>query len=378
MKEGTILGALTACAVLAVLVLGGAGDRERAPDLVYGSWLSAHNPTLAVTMSAYSDAVDKTTDGKVKIRTLAGSQVVTGPESLDATRVGLVDAGHVIASYTPKQLPATYLIFKTLVPSANDVAISGALMETILLHCPQCIEEYKANNGVVFAGFSVQPYYLMCTTPIRTVGDVKGLKVRATGTARAIVEAVGATPVGMDVADSVTAMERGIVDCTMASYAWLINLGYIDVVSHILDRPLGASGPSIPFFLNRQAWNGMSQKNRKIMLQKAALIVAIETLDAQRGAIRKARSAVEERGLDLVEGGDDFVRIVNGFASRQRKINIQIARENGVRDPEKILAAYDAALSKWRRLSEEIGDDRDVFVNVLNREIYDKLSPDQI
>lgn len=361
-----------------LIAIGGIVESAAARDLVYGSWLSANNPTNTVTMSAYFDAVDAATNGEVNVKILAGGQVVSGEETLDAVKTGLVDAGLVIAPYTPAQLPATDLIFKTLVADASDIAVSGALMETILLNCPQCIDEYKKNNGVVFAGYSVQPYYLMCTKPIETVDDVKGLKVRATGTSIDVVRAAGATPVGMNIADSVMAMERGVIDCTMASFAWLLNFGYIDVVDYVLDYPLGAAGPSIPFFLNRDAWNDLSEENRKVMLENAASIIATETLDAQRGAINRATDAVKERGLNLVKGGEDFGQVLKSFIEEQREVDVKDARDKGVENPEAILDAYDKALVKWRGLADEIGDNKNVFIRVLNREIYQKLTPEQL
>ena len=54
------------------------------------------------------------------------------------------------------------------------------------------------------------PGLLHTKTPVRTLEDLKGMKIRATGTTAKIVTALGATPVAMPMSDSYDAISRGV------------------------------------------------------------------------------------------------------------------------------------------------------------------------
>ena len=54
------------------------------------------------------------------------------------------------------------------------------------------------------------PGLLHSKTPVRALEDLKGLKIRATGTTAKIVSALGAAPVAMPMSDSYDALSRGV------------------------------------------------------------------------------------------------------------------------------------------------------------------------
>ena len=53
------------------------------------------------------------------------------------------------------------------------------------------------------------------TKPVHTLEEVKGLKIRATGTSQLIVRAFGAAPVAMSQGEAYDALAKGIVDGTL-------------------------------------------------------------------------------------------------------------------------------------------------------------------
>jgi len=346
-----------------------------ARDLVYGSWISPKSSTNAVTMTRYLKMIEKDTGGKVRFKLLAGGQVATAKGTIDAVKNGAIDAGFAIAPYASKSLPATNLIFNTNLLGDDEVAGSGAVVETMLLHCPQCTAEYKRNNAVSFAGYETPPYELLCTKPVRTVADLKGLKVRSSAGGIDIMRIAGATPVAMPVPGGVTAMERGTLDCSWAVLNWLTNYGYIDVTKYVLNYPLGMAGPPLLFYLNRDTWNSMTPAEHKVLVEDAADMVATETLDAQNASTVTAIAMAKKQGIKFIKGGADFAAVMAQHAKNQRVQNLTIAHENGVKDPEAILDAYDAAFKKWKKLSKSIGHNKAKFIRALKREVYDKVDP---
>jgi TRAP-type C4-dicarboxylate transport system substrate-binding protein len=365
--------------IAAAVVLGALGAAPaQAREFIYGSWLGPKSTTNTVTMARYLEKINKDTNGAISFKLLAGGQVATANGTVDAVKDGTIDAGIAIAPYAPDALPATNMIFNTNTLGNDPVAASGALVETVLLHCPQCLEEYKKNNAVSFAGYAVPPYELMCNKPVKTVADLKGLKVRSSAGGIYIMKIAGATPVAMTVPEGVEAMQRGTVDCSWSVLNWLTNFGYIDVTKYVLDYPLGMAGPPLPFYLNRKVWEGMTPAQRRVLVDDAAFLVATETIDSELASTEAAVAKAKQKGIVFIQGGKDFEAVMEQHAKEQRVRNAKIAAEHGVKNPEAILDALDAAMAKWRTLSKQIGHDRAKFIDALKREIYAKVDPEKL
>ena len=55
------------------------------------------------------------------------------------------------------------------------------------------------------------------TKPVRTLEDLKGLKIRGTGRIGDIVKALGATPMPLEIVDMYEALRRGVLDGNLGS-----------------------------------------------------------------------------------------------------------------------------------------------------------------
>jgi len=358
----------------AALSAGPASSRE----LVYGSWLSPKSTTNTITMTQYLARIAAATKGEITWKHLSGGQVATANGSVDAVKKGIIDAGHAIAPYVPKELAATNLLFNTNSVGDDVVGDAGARVETMMLGCPECLEEYRRNNAVSFVGQSVPPYHLLCRSPIRTVADLKGVKVRSSAGGISIMTIAGATPVAMTVPEGVTAMERGTIECSWAVVNWLKNFGYMDVTKYILDYPLGMAGPPIAFFVNRNVWKSMTPAQRKAHFDNAAFLVATEMLEAQLKLDTEVVVEAKQKGIVFIKGGDDFRAVMDRHYKEQRPRNVATAKEHGVKNPDAILDYFEGAIAKWNRLSKDIGTDKEKFIQALQREIYGKIDPEKL
>jgi TRAP-type transport system periplasmic protein len=265
----------------AILVSAAFVGPTAAKELVYGSWLGAKTGTNEKSLPTYFNAVKRDTNGEIEWNLVPGGQLASGPGTLEAVKNGLMDAGVAMAPYTPKELPAANMIFSQSLLGDDVLAAAAAMNETVLLNCPECVEENRRNNAVGFAGYSVAPYALMCRREVRTVQELKGLKVRSSGGGVSIMNIAGATPVAMNPADATTALERGALDCVLGALAWLHNFGYMDVTKAVLDYPMGIGGPPYLMYVNREVWQAMTPEQRRAHIDNAPLLVAVEVMDAQ-------------------------------------------------------------------------------------------------
>jgi hypothetical protein len=252
---------------------------------------------------------------------------------------GLMQAGLGIVTYVPNAIPSVYAIYSTIIFGENDpVAATLAALETMYLHCPSCLEEAKNYNAVMLGGWVSSSYVLACREPIKTLAELKGKRVRATGGNADMLKQAGMVPVGATLVEAVGLLQRGGLDCQHGVVDWLRTFGYADVAKHVMDYPLGMSGPAIGFFMNRDTWNGFSPDQKKAHAKAAAWLTAkmaignfIVSNEQSLETIRK------DKGVQLVAVGKEFDPIPAQFQVAQRETNIATAKNFGVKDPAAII-----------------------------------------
>ncbi len=369
---------------VAGLGLVGAGVLALAPasatagELVYGSWVSPKHSVMRTAMPPFFKSVAKATNGAVTWKMVAGGQLVDAKGTVPGLKDNLIDGGLVIASFGPSYTPTISMIFNTQVFGEDVVAAAGAQSELILLNCPQCLEETRKMNFVPLASYSTTPFLLMCRQPVTKVSDIKGKKVRAAGGGIQVMRIAGANPVGMSPADATQALQRGGLDCVLGAAAWLRSYGYQDVAKHVLDFPLGMSGPGFHVAINRKKWLAMTPEQRKAHVMAAAESAAIATIDGYIKSDQEIIEAAKKKGVKVTVGGADFAAVAKKRDGEQREGNIKSAAKFNVPNPGKVLDAYEAALAKWRKLSKEVGLDVAKFTAALQREVYSKVDPEKL
>jgi TRAP-type transport system periplasmic protein len=370
-----ILLALTASALALV-----PGRPPSAAELVYGSWTPAQEYQNRVAMPELFKNIEKDTGGAIKWKLIAGGQVADAKTTFTAVKDGLMQGGLGIVTYVPNAIPSVYAIYSTNIFGENDpVAASGAALETMYLHCPSCLEELRKQNSVVLAGWTSSAYVLTCREPLRTVADLKGKRVRATGGNADMLKLAGMVPVGATLVEAVGLLQRGGLDCQHGIIDWVRTFGYGDVAKYIMDYPLGLSGPALGILMNRDTWNAFSPEQKKIHLKHGAWLSAKMAIGNFIVSNEEALNTVmRDKGVQLVKVGNEFASIPENYKKVQRETNIATGKNFGVKDPAAIIDYYEQAVERWRPVSKQIGRDIDKFTDVLNREVFSKIDPDKL
>jgi TRAP-type C4-dicarboxylate transport system substrate-binding protein len=103
--------------------------------------------------------------------------------------------------------------------------------------------------------FGPQVFY--CNKPIKSVEDIKGLKVRSfTPSMAALIQYLGGTPVTLQFSEVYPALQRGVADCGVTSPTSGNAGKWPEVTTHFL--PLSVSGSVQGHFMNLDYWNQLS------------------------------------------------------------------------------------------------------------------------
>lgn len=163
-------------------------------------------PTFpCVQMERWKTEVEKRTKGKVVVNTFPGGTLLGAKNMMDGVIAGQADIGNLSMAYQPGRFIVTNA---TSLPLGIPNARVGSLVLWDLW------EKYQPDTFAkvkVLAMFTTAPTNIMSKVPVRTLDDLKGLDLRASGGAAQILGAWGANPVGMPMPATVEALQKGVV-----------------------------------------------------------------------------------------------------------------------------------------------------------------------
>jgi TRAP-type transport system periplasmic protein len=367
--------------VLALLaaVFAGAAPALAQQEPVYGSWVPASDFLNSDALPAAFKQIEQETKGAIKWKLIPGGQIADGKTTFTAVKDGLMQGGLAISVYVPNLVPSNAMLYSTVVPGDDVVAATGAGTEVMFLNCPSCLEEYKKLNSIPLSPYAGAASVFMCTKPVKTVEDLKGKRIRATGAAVELVNLAGGVPVSGSLTEAVSMLQRGAIECVYGVPEWLKTFAFGDFAKHVVDYPLGVLSPVVAFMMNRDAYLKMTPEQQTAHLRAAARVTAMHSIGnfiVKNEASYK--EAIETKGVQKIAVGKDFDELMAKYKAGERERNVKIAKGFGVADPEAILDAYAKAVEKWQKLSKDIGRDPEKFNEALWREVYSKLDPSKL
>ena len=166
--------------------------------------------TLFGTAEQIAQRVSRLTEGRFEIRIFAAGEIVPPLQVLDAVQNGTVECGQTASYYYIGKNPA--LAFDTALPFGLNARQQNAWMYHGggLQLMRDLFRQYNivnfpcGNTGTQMAGWYRKE--------IKSVADLKGLKMRVAGLAGQILERLGVVPQQIGGPDIYPALERGTID----------------------------------------------------------------------------------------------------------------------------------------------------------------------
>jgi TRAP-type C4-dicarboxylate transport system substrate-binding protein len=189
-------------------------------ELKVSLFVPPHNPAT-VLLSRLADVVAQRSGGRLSLRIFHSEQLGGTAAHYDLARTGAADIAYMIHSATPGRFPLTELAHLPPIPGAPEG--TAALQELL----PEYLEREHSGVKVLFLAANT-PMAIHSARPLRSVADLKGLRVGHTGRAiAATLSALGAIPVTVLPLKIRDALASGAIDATSMTYeaALVIRLG---------------------------------------------------------------------------------------------------------------------------------------------------------
>ena len=254
--------------------------------------------TIYGTGETFARYVREATDGKFQIQVFAANEIVPGLEAANAAGAGTVEMCHTCSYYYWGKDPT--FAFGTAVPFGLNARQQNAWMYygggIDLMN-----DFYAGHNLVGFpcgnTGAQMGGWF---TKEIKSVEDLKGIKMRIAGFAGKVMSQLGVVPQQIAGGEIYQALEKGTIDAA----EWVgpyddEKLGFFKVAPYYYYPGWWEGGPTVHFMFNKAAWEGLTPTYQSVlrtacqaadadMLQKYDWLnpVAIKSLVAQGTQLR--------------------------------------------------------------------------------------------
>jgi TRAP-type C4-dicarboxylate transport system substrate-binding protein len=215
-------------------------------------------PTFpCVQMERWKTEVEQRTGGKVKINTFPGGTLLGAKEMMDGVIAGQAEIGCLSMAYQPGRFVVTNATSLPLgIPNAR--VGSRVLLDLYEKYQPKEFAQVK-----VITMFTTAPTNIMSKVPVRSLADLKGLDLRASGGAARILAAWGANPVGMPMPATVEALQKGVVKGLYSSLEVMKDFKFAETCRYatVTDTVI------YPFavVMNMDAWNALPADVQKVI-----------------------------------------------------------------------------------------------------------------
>ena len=220
--------------------------------------------TIYGSAETISKRVAAATNGKFQIQVFAAGEIVPGLQVLDAVQNATVQCCHTAPYYFFGKDPT--FAFACAIPFGMNTRMQNAWMYHGggLDLMREFLKDYNiinfpaGNTGAQMGGWFRKE--------IKTVADLKGLKIRIGGYGGAVLAKLGAVPQQIPGGDIYPALEKGTIDAA----EWVgpyddEKLGFYKVAKNYYYPGWWEGGPELDLFVNTKAWADLPKDYQAIL-----------------------------------------------------------------------------------------------------------------
>jgi TRAP-type mannitol/chloroaromatic compound transport system substrate-binding protein len=246
----------------------------------------------------FCETVNKLSDGKLKIKLYPAGQLLPGHQNLDAVRRGTIECAGDFGAYwsgknTAFDILATTPMGMTWIDYMLWIYHGGGqkIYDQIYgeFNCKWLLQNFTP----IEAGFRTN-------TPIRTLEDYKGLKLRVGSLfGQKILKKLGASPILMDGSEVYEAIAREVVDgaeFSIAAVDWTV--GFQEITKYWCAPAWYQTAIVLGLIVNQDAWNELPQNLQDVVIQAARATTAYMSSYYEYGNI-EATQKFQNAGVEI-------------------------------------------------------------------------------
>jgi TRAP-type transport system periplasmic protein len=268
--------------------------------LTLGHPFPAVHPIAVNALEPYAEAVNEATNGTISIEFQPGGALAAPPATFENTVAGGQDLGWALQGYHAGVFPVTEIV-------EQPFQFTSAMQATQTLwdlydEFPALQDEY---SDVQLLGLWTHDIGDIWTksVQVQTVEDMQGLTLRfPTGIMGQVMEAMGATTVGLPAPEIFDSLSTGVIDGLSIAVSGLESFGLYPELAYGTACDCYVAAQYL--VINLDSWNGLTPDAQQVMLDlgREYSLVAAEVYDEAYVAIfQKA----QDEGIEIYELPED-------------------------------------------------------------------------
>ena len=305
-------------------------------------------PGPGMSAERVAERVTALSGGRIQITVHAAGEVVPAFEVLDAVGGGVAELGHTASFYWQGKQPAA--AFYTTVPFGLtpqehvawvDAGGGQALWDE--LYAPFGVKPFMGGNtGVCMGGWFRKD--------VKSLDDVKGLKIRSLGLGGEVFRRLGATPQTTPVGEMLTSMQSGLLDAAeFVGPGTDIALGLYRVAPLYYGPGFNKPNGTGECIVSLKAWNAADAETKAILSHACAVEANYALSEMERLNAEALSSLVTKNNVQIRSFPADVV----GAARREAaSVLAELAARSDV--AKKIHESYEGFRERtapWSKIS---------------------------
>ena len=264
----------------------------------------AGGPLMDIGAKAFAERMGQLSGGRFKIQTFPGGGLGNALKVPETVKNGLAECGHTWIGYDWGKDQTTAL-FGGYAGSFDAERMLHWLYEGGGVEMQR--EFREDSDGVISFPLFMRTaeVFVHSRKPVKTLADLKGLKLRTAGAWLEMSKELGAAPVTTAGGDVFPMLERGAIDAVEWGTLWEnVSSGFYKVARY-LSYP-GVHQPCAPFELviNKGVWDKMPEPDRKLV-EVVAKLVTFESWAKIGVEDAKAFDFYKKNGVTMIELDDE-------------------------------------------------------------------------
>ena len=212
------------------------------------------NHTFQRALTAWGEELEKSSNGKLKLRIYPSSQLGPVNRQFELAKNGVADIAVVLHGATPGRFPLSELVSGPYV--SPNAGLASAVTSRRLT---ELAAEYlaKEHDGTRILWMAVTPPLMFHSIkPITKLDDFKGLRVRYAGANfKAIIDALSGVPLAVPPAETQDALSKGIIDAATFPYEGAASFDLGTIAKFTLEP--GISAATFAVVMNQAKFDGL-------------------------------------------------------------------------------------------------------------------------
>jgi TRAP-type transport system periplasmic protein len=206
--------------------------------------------------------VEKRTGGEITINYFPAGTLTKAPQTYDGVVQGIADIGMTVLAYSRGRFPVASAID---LPMGYSTGVQATAVANAVLNK---FEPKEFDDTKMMFVHAHGPGLLHTRDKgVSNLDEIKGLKIRSTGTSGLVAAALGASPVGKSMRECYQMLQKGVVDGSFhpieSNKGWKLG----EVVHFMTQNFSTAYTTTFAVFMNKGKWAALTPDQQKIITE---------------------------------------------------------------------------------------------------------------